>query len=107
MVSTVSRFTCRCGLLFVDEKIYISGGELGLGRGQWNEYIYEVNTVTRTITIVGQMPERRRHHMSCCTEDTLYIIGGLDRYRCKRQELFKLSLQSGMFRESMYYYVIG
>lgn len=75
--------------------MYLSGGEMGLGRGQWNERIYEIDTVRRSLEIVGEMPERRRHHKSCCTARTLYLAGGHDRYRCKREEVFRLSLQSG------------
>ena len=82
-------------MVIAEEKIYISGGEIGLGRGKWNEHIYMLDTVKRSIDIVGRMPEKRRHHKSCCTSQALYIAAGNDKFRCKRQEVFKLDIHSG------------
>lgn len=79
----------------VDEKLYLSGGELGLGRGKWNCNVYEIDTIRREVDIICQIPDKRRHHKSCCTKQTIYIAGGYDRYRCKRYEVFKMPLATG------------
>lgn len=76
-------------------KLYLVGGEIGLGKGTWNTEIYEISTLSRRIARQLKMPEKRRGHLSCCSSTSLYIFGGVDRYRVKRNELFKVDLSTG------------
>lgn len=83
-------------MTLADTKIYISGGELGLGRGRWNTEILMVDTLTRRIYQNLSMPTKLRHHVSCCSRDHLFIYGGYDRYRIRKHETYKINLLTGM-----------
>lgn len=92
------RFMCIPGLYcawVADVKLYLVGGEIGLGKGTWNTDIYEINTLSRRVTRKLKMPEKRRSHLCCCSSASLYIFGGVDRYRVRRNELFRVDLTTG------------
>lgn len=71
------------------------GGEIGLGRGTWNMDIYEMSSMNKRLMRKLKMPEKRRGHLSCCSSDAVYIFGGVDRFRVKRNEIYRVDLSTG------------
>ncbi|KAJ9578774.1 hypothetical protein L9F63_004982 [Diploptera punctata] len=74
--------------------LYIIGGELLLGHGNWNCSIWKYDLITESWTYETSISTPRRHHSICCHGDYIYIIGGFGRHRVIMNSVERYHIES-------------
>ncbi len=64
-------------------RLYLAGGEFGLGRGDWNMVVISYNVLTDRWTEAARVESPRRHHGAAVDEEgaRLAMVGGFGRLR--------------------------
>ena len=81
--------------------MYVVGGEAQLGRtGGWLTTIWCLDTLSCTWHQAGTLQNVRRHHGLCAYGSTLFLIGGIGRYRIRLQSVESYDLETREFKKT-------
>lgn len=69
------------GLAMHERHLYLIGGEVRIGYGQWNKAIYRYDFLDSSWEHYADMQECRRSFSTCVSGDRIYILGGYGKYR--------------------------
>ncbi|XP_050530643.1 kelch repeat and BTB domain-containing protein 8-like [Daktulosphaira vitifoliae] len=87
-----------------DMDIFILAGEIGYGRGQWNETGWKYNMITKQWSqLKNFVTTKRRHGVGYFCGNELYLIGGLTKHRLPNELMERFNLdQSELKRVRSY-----
>lgn len=83
-------------LNFSGHLVYVCGGEATLGRNAWLNTVWCLNTLHGTWHEAGQLTQPRRHHGICSHNTSLFLIGGIGRYRVRLQSVESFNTLTGI-----------
>ncbi|XP_076759991.1 uncharacterized protein LOC143428761 isoform X1 [Xylocopa sonorina] len=63
--------------------VYIVGGEMGLGTGQFNDIIWRYCLLSKRWYYQAKLPIQRRHMVAVFLRNKLIVVGGVGRHRLK------------------------
>ena len=75
--------------------IYMSGGELQLGRNKWYDKLLKYDSFNREWKELGEIPHPRRHHNMIAWGEHLYLVGGFGRHRIMLDSVDRYDTQTG------------
>ncbi|KAK7101158.1 kelch-like protein 18 [Littorina saxatilis] len=68
----------------IGHRVYVVGGQASIGRsGGWMSTIWCLDTLRWSWEEVGGLQNVRRHHGMCAHGSTLFLVGGIGRFRVK------------------------
>ncbi|XP_022921282.1 kelch-like protein 6 isoform X2 [Onthophagus taurus] len=75
-------------LIGYKELLFLFGGEISLGKGNWNNNFWVYNTICDRWERKSKLPFERRHFETCISNDVLYIVGGTGSFRIIQDNMF-------------------
>ena len=75
--------------------LYMSGGEVKLGRNKWYNKLLRYDSFNREWKELSEMPHPRRHHSMVAWGKHLYLIGGFGRHRIMLDSVDRYDTQTG------------
>ncbi|CAG0884472.1 unnamed protein product [Cyprideis torosa] len=77
------------------DKVMVFGGELNIGRSNWNVTVSAFDVITEEWRYDTSLPKPRRHHRVVADGEDVYLIGGYGKHRMPLSEIHKYNSKEG------------
>ncbi|CAL7937239.1 unnamed protein product [Xylocopa violacea] len=79
--------------------VYMVGGEMGLGTGQFNDIIWRYCLLSKRWYYQAKLPIQRRHMVVVFLKNKLIVVGGVGRHRLKLCTVDILNIHTGSWEK--------